>query len=53
MKVSVWASKGIAACVKSGIALGRDGKTLAPKDGITRAETAVLLKRLLQKSKLI
>ncbi|HYE81763.1 MAG TPA: S-layer homology domain-containing protein [Clostridia bacterium] len=50
---SVYAKTGIAACVKNGIISGGDQITLVPKDNITRAEVAVLVRRLLQKSKLI
>lgn len=44
---------GIAACVKTGIISGRSKTTLAPKDDITRAEAAVIIRRLLQQSGLI
>lgn len=47
-----YAKAGIAACVKTGIISGRSKTTLAPKDDITRAEVAVIL-RLLQQSGLI
>ena len=50
---SEYARNGIAACVKTGIVYGRDGKLLAPKAAITRAEVAVMVKRLLKKSGLI
>lgn len=43
----------IAACVKTGIMSERAGKTIAPKEYITRAEVAVMVRNLLQKSKLI
>jgi len=49
---SEWAKEGAAACVKTGIIEGKNGQTLAPKDQITRAEVAVIVQRLLQKSKL-
>jgi hypothetical protein len=50
---SVWAKGSVADCVKAGIVFGKNGKTLAPKDDITRAEVAVIVQRLLQKSGLI
>ena len=50
---SAWAKGSMAACVKSGIVSGKGGKTLAPKDEITRAEVAVIIQRLLQQSGLI
>lgn len=48
-----YARPGIAACVKTGLISGRGQNTLAPKDNITRAEVAVMVQKLLQKSKLI
>jgi len=50
---SAYAKKGIAVCVKTGIISGRTKITLAPKDNITRAEVAVIVRRLLQLSGLI
>jgi len=50
---SAYARTGIAACVKTGIISGRSKITLAPKDNITRAEVAVIVRRLLQQSGLI
>lgn len=52
-KAADWAKASIAACVKAEIVSGRNGKMIAPKDNITRAEVAVIVKGLLQKSKLI
>lgn len=52
-KAAVWAKESMAACVDTGIVTGKSGKTLAPKDEITRAEVAVIVRRLLQKSSLI
>ena len=52
-KTSDWARNNVAVCVKAGIILGRDGVTVAPKDKITRAEVATIVRRLLQKSGLI
>ena len=51
--VSAFAREGAAACLKTGVAHGRGGGTLAPKELVTRAEAAVMLRRLLQKSGLI
>ncbi|HYE82167.1 MAG TPA: YDG domain-containing protein [Clostridia bacterium] len=48
-----WAKDSVAACVKTGIVTGKSGKALAPKDEMTRAEVAVIVRRLLQKSGLI
>ncbi|NPV91921.1 MAG: choice-of-anchor D domain-containing protein [Firmicutes bacterium] len=48
-----WARESIAACVKAGIVSGRGGSRVAPLDNITRAETAVMVRGLLQKSSLI
>ena len=47
------AKNSIAACVKTGIVCGRNGNLLAPMDNITRAEVAVIVRKLLQKSNLI
>lgn len=47
-----WARQGAAAVIRSGIAAGSDGY-VRPKDNITRAETAVLVKRLQEKAGLI
>ena len=52
-QVAAWAKESMAACVKTGIVSGKNGKMLAPKDEITRAEVAVIVRRLLQKSNLI
>jgi len=48
-----YAKNSIAACIKAGIVSGRDGNLIAPKDNITRAEVAAIVRRLLQKSGLI
>lgn len=48
-----WAMESIASCIKTGITTGKSGNTIAPKDKITRAEVAVIIRRLLQKSNLI
>lgn len=52
-KSADYAKNSIAACVKTEIVSGRNGNMIAPKDNITRAEVAVILQRLLQKSGLI
>jgi len=51
--LSSWSMESLAACVKSGMISGKNSITLAPKDFTTRAEVAVIVKRLLQKSNLI
>jgi len=51
--VSKWARSGVAATIKAGMVSGRDGGRIAPGDTISRAEVAVLVRRLLQKSELI
>lgn len=48
-----WAKNSIASCIQAEIVSGRDGKIIAPKDNIIRAEVAVIVRRLLQKSELI
>lgn len=50
---SDYAKTSIAACLKTGVITGRSSDTIAPKDCITRAEVAVIVQRLLQKSNLI
>jgi hypothetical protein len=50
---SDYAKTNIAACLKTGMVTGRTNDTIAPKDCITRAEVAVIVQRLLQKSDLI
>jgi uncharacterized repeat protein (TIGR02543 family) len=50
---SEYAKENIAACIDTGIVSGRSQNTIAPKDNITRAEVAVIIQRLLQKSGLI
>ncbi len=50
---SPYAEGGIAACLKADITTGTSNTTLSPKAYITRAEVAVMVERLLQKSKLI
>ncbi|MDD3169078.1 MAG: S-layer homology domain-containing protein, partial [Eubacteriales bacterium] len=48
-----YARNSIAACIKTGVVSGRNGNLIAPKENITRAEVAVIVERLLQKSDLI
>lgn len=50
---SVYAQSSVAACLKTGVITGRSSTTVVPKDNITRAEVAVIVQRLLQKSQLI
>ncbi|MPM33398.1 hypothetical protein SDC9_79973 [bioreactor metagenome] len=50
---SDYAKPSIGVCLKTGIITGRTSRELAPKDCITRAEVAVVVQRLLQKSELI
>ena len=50
---SGYAKSSIAACLRTGVVTGKSGNTIAPKDYITRAEVAVIVQRLLQKSNLI
>jgi hypothetical protein len=52
-KSADYAKNSIAACIKTGIVSGRNDNFLAPKENITRAEVAVIVRRLLQKSNLI
>ena len=51
--VSTWSKESIAKCLNAGIVEGRDNKTLAPKENITRAEATVMIEKLLQKANLI
>lgn len=51
--VSEYAKGNIAACIDTGVILGRPNNTVASKDFITRAEVAVIIERMLQKSNLI
>ncbi|MDD3364991.1 MAG: leucine-rich repeat protein [Syntrophomonas sp.] len=52
-KTAEYARSSMIACVKTGIITGKGGNMVAPKDNITRAEVAVIVQKLLQKSKLI
>ncbi|MBO2942398.1 S-layer homology domain-containing protein [Paenibacillus sp. F411] len=50
---SSYAKSSLAAGIKSGLLLGRDGSKLAPKAYVTRAETAAMLERMLKKAGLM
>ncbi|QJD83839.1 RCC1 domain-containing protein [Cohnella herbarum] len=50
--VAAWAKEAFAAAVKNGIVGGSNGKA-KPASAVTRAETAAIVQRLLEKSKLI
>jgi len=50
---SKYAKEGVAACLKTGVVSGKSSSKLAPKDYITRAEVAVIIERMLEKSELI
>ena len=52
-QTSKWAKESVAACVATGVVLEKSNIILAPKDNITRAEVAVIIQQLLQKSNLI
>ncbi|MEK4156823.1 Ig-like domain-containing protein [Paenibacillus sp. FSL R10-2779] len=52
-EVSNWAISGVTDTLQAGIIMGRSSKGLAPKDDMTRAEVAEIVKRLLEKSDLI
>ena len=51
--VSSYAKTSAAICLKSGVVTGSSETTLSPKAYVTRAEVAVMVQRLLQKSGLI
>ncbi|MEN6348508.1 MAG: S-layer homology domain-containing protein, partial [Syntrophomonas sp.] len=52
-KTAEYARSSMIACVKTGLITGKVGNVLAPKDNITRAEVALVVQKLLQKSNLI
>jgi len=52
-QTQVWTDKSIATCIKAGIISIKSKQKIAPKDKITRAEAAIMLRNLLIKSKLI
>ena len=51
--LATWAKNSAAACVKAGIVSGKSLTVIAPKDNLTRAETASVINKLLTKSNLI
>ncbi|MBN2897308.1 MAG: S-layer homology domain-containing protein [Clostridia bacterium] len=51
--ISDYAKYDVAVCVKSELIMGRSEMSLAPKAYMTRAEMAVIIKKLLEKSHLI
>lgn len=51
--ISAYARTGAAVCIKAGIVTGKEGKLLAPKANVSRAEVAIMAERLLKQSKLI
>ena len=53
LQIADWARSNAAKCIEAGIISGKNGNRIAPKDKITRAEVAVTMKRLLEKSDLI
>lgn len=52
-QVASWAKEAAAASIHTGLVTGRGSNTIAPQQSITRAETAAILRRLLQQSGLI
>lgn len=52
-ELSDWAKTAVLDCLGTGIAGGRSDTGLAPQSGVTRAEVAVMVQRLLKKSGLI
>ncbi|WP_438434977.1 S-layer homology domain-containing protein [Gorillibacterium sp. sgz500922] len=52
-QVSAWATSGVIDCLQAGMISGRNGHRLEPEALVTRAEVAVMIQRLLQKSDLI
>ena len=51
--ISDYAKASVAACIDTGVVLGRPNNTVASNQFITRAEVAVIIERMLQKSNLI
>ncbi|SFL65210.1 S-layer homology domain-containing protein [Paenibacillus sp. 1_12] len=51
-KIPAWAKNDLAAAVKNSIMQGDNGK-ISPDDNVTRAQTAAMLRRLLQQANLI
>ncbi len=52
-KAAEYSKTGIAVCLKTELVKGKSNVLIAPKSNITRAEAAVIVRNLLQKSKLI
>lgn len=52
-QVASWAKEAVSTSIYTGLVSGRGKDTIAPKQSITRAETAVIIRRLLQQSGLI
>ncbi len=52
-KLADWAKEAAAASISTGLVSGRNQAELAPQEMITRAETAVIIRRLLKESDLI
>ncbi|MNC21979.1 Endo-1,4-beta-xylanase A precursor [compost metagenome] len=52
-KIADWAKEAAAASISTGLVSGRNQAELAPQEMITRAETAVIIRRLLKASDLI
>ncbi len=52
-KLATWAKNSAAACAKAGIVSGKSLTIIAPKDNLTRAETASVINKFLTKSSLI
>jgi hypothetical protein len=51
--ISFWAKEAIARMIAAGIVEGERGQLLNPQDSMTRADTAALMRRLLQHTSLI
>ncbi|MDN4601627.1 S-layer homology domain-containing protein [Paenibacillus sp. F6_3S_P_1C] len=52
-QVASWAEEAVSTSIYTGLVSGRGKDTIVPKQSITRAETAVIIRRLLQHSGLI
>jgi len=52
-EVGAWAKDAVSFSVGNGLIVGKSNGTLAPLSEITRAETAVVILRLLQKAELV
>lgn len=52
-QVASWAKEAVASSISAGLVSGRGKDIIAPNQSITRAETAVIIRRLLQQSGLI